>query len=731
MNKQGPPEIWGGIECTINRLQDSYLDQLAIADLYNNFTYIESIIDLGLKQIRFPILWERHQPGLHTIIDWSFTENCLNTFRKHSIEPIAGLLHHGSGPAFTNLLEEDFPELFAEYAAKVATRFPRLQYYTPVNEPLTTARFSGLYGHWYPHRMNDVSFLKILLNELKGTVLAMHEIRKINPAAKLIQTEDLGKTYSTPLLSYQANFENNRRWLTWDILCGNFTKTHPLWDHVLRLGIEEQKLQFFIDNPCPPDIIGVNHYITSERFLDEDIEHYPPVSVGGNSLHIYADVEAVRVQLDEPHGIELLLKELWHRYKIPIAITEVHLNCSREEQLKWFHQVYSAAVKLNKEGIDIRAVTAWALFGSFGWNKLLTSQPFDYETGVFDISAGYARATALAAYIKDINGQQKSNTHLINQAAWWQLNSRYYKNNTTPDDTRCHAAQPIVIIGDTGTLGNAFSKLCRQRNLHHVLLGRQEADICDEDKLVVMINRYHPWAIVNAAGYVKVEEAETDRVACYKVNFVGVEKLAMVCNKFKIKLMSFSSDLVFDGNKDHPYVETDISKPLNTYGKSKQLAERSIVKENNNALLIRTAAFFGPWDKHNFVHHLLNTLQQGRIFVAADDIVISPTYVPHLVNASLDLLIDDATGAWHLTNKENISWYGFAKKIVGYTSLNADLVIAGYNIKTTATLPRMSALGSIKYNLMPSLEQALAEYFSTVHRSNQILRHKNKEDERV
>jgi len=106
------------------------------------------------------------------------------------------------------------------------------------------------------------------------------------------------------------------------------------------LGIEKEKLQFFIDNPCPPDIIGVNHYLTSERFLDENIKHYPLASIGGNGLHQYADVEAIRVQVDVPHGLAHLLNEIWQRYKIPVAITEAHLDCTREEQLRWFIQVY-------------------------------------------------------------------------------------------------------------------------------------------------------------------------------------------------------------------------------------------------------------------------------------------------------------------------------------------------------------------------------------------------------
>ena len=129
-------------------------------------------------------------------------------------------MHHGSGPAFTNLLDPQFPVLLAQYAKQVAGQFPHINYYTPVNEPLTTARFSGLYGLWYPHKKDDTAFLKMLLNEIKGIVLSMQAIREINPLAKLVQTEDLGKTYSTRSLKYQADFENRRRWLTYDLLCG-------------------------------------------------------------------------------------------------------------------------------------------------------------------------------------------------------------------------------------------------------------------------------------------------------------------------------------------------------------------------------------------------------------------------------------------------------------------------------------------------------------------------------
>lgn len=704
------PAIWGGIECTINRVGNLFFDQLEIGGFYNRQD-INEIIKLGIKALRFPLLWEKHQPIKHGAIDWNWATGQLETLQANNIVPIVGLVHHGSGPSYTNLLQNDFPELLAAYAEKAATQFPWIEYYTPVNEPLTTARFSGLYGIWYPHKKNDVSFIKILLNELKGVVLSMQAIRKINPAAKLVQTEDLGKTYSTPLLSYQANFENIRRWLTYDILCGKVNKQHELWGYLMRLGIDEAALQFFLDNPCKPDIIGVNHYLTSERYLDEDIEQYPLETHGGNTLHQYADVEAIRVNIGQPHGLEVLLKEVWERYNIPLAITEVHLHCSREEQMRWFKKVVDTAKKLSAENVDIKAVTAWALLGSFGWNRLLTITPMEYETGAFDISAGQPRITALGELIKSTGRQEETKGFLLDSLGWWQRSSRFFKKSKEEMLHLKTQGKPLLILGKTGTLGKAFSKICAQRNIHYYALGRNELDVNDKcfDEA---IKKYDPWAIINATGYVKVDEAEDDRLQCDRINAFAVRKLAIVCEQQNIKLMCFSSDLVFDGTKQSPYIETDEPNPLNVYGHSKLLAESFLKFLNPSALTIRTSAFFGPWDDYNFVSTTLSKLNNNIPVHVPDDIIVSPTYVPHLVQASLNLLIDDEKGIWHLANKGSLSWYQFAMAAAEYAGLDTSLIIPTTSMATIAKRPLFSALASEKYTLMPTLEQGLQEYFS-------------------
>ncbi|WP_245798297.1 family 1 glycosylhydrolase [Cnuella takakiae] len=682
---------------------------------YKRFSDLEQIAGLGIKKIRYPVLWEKHQPATDTQIDWSWTASRLQYLKDAGIDVIAGLVHHGSGPAFTNMLDPQFPGLLADYARKVAERFPHLRYFTPVNEPLTTARFSGLYGLWYPHKTSDKDFIQMLLNECKATVLAMQAIRTLIPDAKLVQTEDLGKIYSTPLLQYQADFENQRRWLSYDLLCGRVDAEHPLWAYLMSLGIAATEFQFFTENPCVPDIFGFNHYVTSERYLDENLDIYPAHAHGGNGKHRYADVEAVRVELEQETGIKVLLKEAWERYGRPIAVTEVHLHCHREEQLRWFKYMWEACCELSIEGVNLQGVTAWAMLGSVGWNKLLTKPRGMYEPGVFDLRGGSPRPTALAAYIKSITSQQEEH-HLAQEKGWWQRSTRFFNHtpvlslqgeNLTRKDSR-----PLMIIGRNGTLGKSFANACYLRSIPFILLGRQDCDITDMASVLKAFEIHKPWAVVNAAGYVRVDEAENDALRCYHANCAGAVNLATICREQGIGFMTFSSDLVFDGNKNKPYVESDVVNPLNVYGRTKAACEQAIQEVYPQALVIRTSAFFGPDDTENFVHYVIDSLSRQTQITVAEDVKVSPTYVPDLVNVSLDLLIDQEQGIRHLANKGAVTWAELAMETARMFRLNPMFINAqpAAAMNMEAARPRYSVLGSEKGILMPTLDDALRRF---------------------
>jgi dTDP-4-dehydrorhamnose reductase len=706
-------EFWGGLECTINRVNDSYFDQLDLSGHYVREGDIELISELGIKTLRYPVLWEKHEPQYQQPIDWTFTNKIFNELSKYNITPIAGLLHHGSGPQYTSLLDEKFPELFASYAGKVAQKFPFLQYYTPINEPLTTARFSGLYALWYPHISNDVSFVKMLLNQVKGIILAMKEIRKINPDARLVQTEDLSKTYSTPSLSYQASFENERRWLTYDLLCGKERSGHTMRDYFIRLGISENALNFFIKNALLPDVMGFNYYITSERYLDDDFKKYPPHTHGGNEIQEYADVEAIRVSHDNSSGLKVLLEEAWQRYKLPLAITEAHINSGREDQLRWLDEVHNSCIEASKAGVNIKAMTFWSLFGAYGWNHLLTGDKMEYETGAFDLRSIKPRPTAIAMFIKNIIQGKKYVHPLLSQKGWWQQANRFYKSQIPDTKRNTLRSRPIIIIGKTGTLGQAFAKMCSYRNFPFVLTGREDLDITNEKIIQAFLDAFNPWAVINTAGFVRIDEAEDHKEECFRVNMTAAILLSNACKERNISFVTFSTDQVFDGQKKGPYYETDKVRPLNVYGASKAMAEKEMLQQHPGTLILRTSSFFGPWDTHNFAFAVLKSLSANETFPVSDDVFISPTYIPHLVTTSLDLLIDGECGLWHLANDGAVSWKEFAEKIAVKAGYKPTSMIGtnSRDLEWKAARPNNSVIRSEKANFLPSLDEAINYFF--------------------
>jgi dTDP-4-dehydrorhamnose reductase len=225
----------------------------------------------------------------------------------------------------------------------VAARYPWIEYYTPVNEPCTTARFAGLYGVWYPHGRDDRTFVQALLNQCRAVVLSMRAIRAVNPDAKLVQTDDLGKTYSTPEMATVAEFYNERRWLAWDLLCGMVGPEHPLWNYLTKTGIAAK-------NSC-------GSARTPARRTSSASTTTSPASAGSITARTAipahhrgvadgipcADIEASRALATPTPASRPLLHEIWDRYRIPLAVTEAHIDANREDQLRWLLEIWEAA----------------------------------------------------------------------------------------------------------------------------------------------------------------------------------------------------------------------------------------------------------------------------------------------------------------------------------------------------------------------------------------------------
>src|ERR687889_540123 len=131
-----PLELWGGVECTVNRVGDRFFDQMEWSRHAARLDDLDRLAALGLTTIRQPVLWERLEPRQPETIGWDWADARLGRIRALGLRPIVGLVHHGSGPAYTSLVDPQFPDLLAGYARRVADRFPWVTDWTPVNEPL-------------------------------------------------------------------------------------------------------------------------------------------------------------------------------------------------------------------------------------------------------------------------------------------------------------------------------------------------------------------------------------------------------------------------------------------------------------------------------------------------------------------------------------------------------------------------------------------------------------------
>jgi dTDP-4-dehydrorhamnose reductase len=295
---------------------------------------------------------------------------------------------------------------------------------------------------WFPHRRDERAFIRVVLNQCRGIVLAMQAIRAVNPTARLIHTEDAGRIMATPQLQYQADYENNRQRLGFDLLFGRVRRGHPLWRNLLALGATERELLWFEEQHCPPDVLGLNYYLTSDRYLDHRTGAYPAHLIGGNGRDAYADVEAVRVADVGLVGHEETLQASWDRYRTPVAFTEVHVGCSPVEQIRWLAEAWSAGQRARARGVEVEGVTAWSALGSFDWDKLVTRIEGRYEPGLYDVRGESPVITPLGRFLRRLGHSGRAEHAALRTPGWWRRATRIlYDAGVTPE---ARGATPLV-----------------------------------------------------------------------------------------------------------------------------------------------------------------------------------------------------------------------------------------------------------------------------------------------
>jgi dTDP-4-dehydrorhamnose reductase len=413
------PEIWAGPECTSLQLRDWACDQLRLTGHDARLQDIDRLAALGIKAVRYPVLWGRARHS-RARTDWSWAARRLERLDALGIRVIVGLLHHGFGPTGLDPLDPGWPVAFGRYAGDVARRLPSARAFLPVNEPLTTARFAGAYGWWPPYGQDHGTFARLLLAQIQAHVAAVRAIRRVRPDVQVLANEDLGRTLGGTGCAEVAERDTSRRWLTFDLLMGRVDRSHP-WRRSLEIGVRECRiLDALTAEPEPPDVLGIDYYVTSDRYLDRRMELFPHHARGGDGTLRYADVELVRVGGHELGGFALCLEDAWDRYRIPVALTEVHLAGDPADQVAWWAEAVDAATSATARGIPVAGVTAWSTFGAFDWSSVLREPNGSYAVGCFDARTDPPVLTPLGAAVRETARGRP----VTGSAGWWRRPDR-------------------------------------------------------------------------------------------------------------------------------------------------------------------------------------------------------------------------------------------------------------------------------------------------------------------
>ena len=286
----------------------------------------------------------------------------------------------------------------------------------------------------------------------------------------------------------------------------------------------------------------------------------------------------------------------------------------------------------------------------------------------------------------------------------------------------------VLLTGANGQLGNCFVDIFPSK-WELIKTDAEQLDITDKYAVDRFIAKYKPDAIINAAAYTAVDKAEDEPQLAYNVNVIGPKNLSISSRKYNAKFFHVSTDYVFDGTNNIPYVEEDITNPINIYGETKRKGEIAVLDNDPSAIVIRTSWVFSPYG-NNFVKTMLRLATEKQQLSIIDDQLGNPTYAGDLAQLILQLLDKKIDGGiYHFCGDSSTSWFMFAKRIFEIAS-NQKIITQSPEIipvkteafPTKATRPKYSVMSVEKlgkYGLSASAwNKGLIHTISKIHFDN-------------
>ena len=275
--------------------------------------------------------------------------------------------------------------------------------------------------------------------------------------------------------------------------------------------------------------------------------------------------------------------------------------------------------------------------------------------------------------------------------------------------------EKVLITGCNGQLGRALNSLLEGTDTKIINTDVDTLDICDENQVLSLVKKEQPDTIINCAAHTAVDKCETEKENAHRINAIGPENLAKAAKETGAQIVQVSTDYVFDGNTDTPYVETDVPCPQSVYGSTKLAGEKAVTALTEKCYIVRTAWLYG--DGNNFVKTMLRLAKERDTITVVNDQFGSPTSADELGRMILHIVDSEKYGIYHATCEGFTSWYEFAKSIFSLANINVNLVPVSTEEYTAAIAkrPAFSVLDNHKLNSqgayrMKNWQDALEEY---------------------
>lgn len=342
-------------------------------------TDLNLVREMGIDFLRYgPALFKTYTaPGKY---DWDFTDLTFAKLAELNITPIVDLCHFGVPDWIGSFQNPDFPRLFADYAKAFATRFPKLQFYTPINEIFIAATFSAQYGWWNERLQSDRYFITALKHICQANVLAMQAILSVQPEAIFIQSESSEYYHPVnPDAQQIANFLNQKRFLSLDLTYG-YPVSVTMYEYLLSNGMTREEYHWFAQNQVAARcVMGNDYYVTNEHLVHPD-----------------GTTEAS----GEIFGYYIITNQYFKRYRLPVMHTET--NFAAPDSVKWLYKEWSNVHRFKQDGAPIIGFTWYSLVHQMDWDSALRNDAgvvnqlglYDLDRNITPVGTAYKKLIA-------------------------------------------------------------------------------------------------------------------------------------------------------------------------------------------------------------------------------------------------------------------------------------------------------------------------------------------------